>query len=377
MDILNTKIKSILTEKTNKVRPENIKSGISILGISGNVVELNGETKTITPTTSQQTITPSQGKNGITQATIEAVTSSIDANITAGNIKKDVTILNVTGTYEGIDTSDANAVANDIVTGKTAYVNGQKLTGTYTGIIPTGTKSITQNGTVDVSNYASANVSVPTPTPNLQSKSVTITENGTTTITADSGYDGLDEVEVTTNVSGGGSQAVLPNGIKFGTYASTNSDMSWLSNVDTSNLTTMARMFYSCENLVTVAFFDTSNVTDMDNLFYGCTSLVTAPEMDTSNVTMIRSLFYGCTSLVNVPVYNIESATSFGNMFSNCSNLSNESLNHILAMCASLTATVTLAKTLKKIGLSQSQATTCTGLSNWASAQSAGWTTGY
>lgn len=35
MDILNTKIKNILTEKTNKIRPENIKSGVNIFGIGG------------------------------------------------------------------------------------------------------------------------------------------------------------------------------------------------------------------------------------------------------------------------------------------------------------------------------------------------------
>lgn len=139
MDILNTKIKNILTEKNTKILPENIKAGVNILGINGSVVELKGETKTINPTTSQQTIIPSPGKNGITQATIGAVTSSIDNNIQAGNIKNGISILGINGNYTGLDTSDANATVSDIVTNKTAYVNGQKLTGSlvinkyYTG----------------------------------------------------------------------------------------------------------------------------------------------------------------------------------------------------------------------------------------------------
>lgn len=62
---------------------------------------------------------------------INAVTSEIDSNILPENIKKDVSILGVTGTMEGgIDTSDANASASDIAADKTAYVNGQKITGT-------------------------------------------------------------------------------------------------------------------------------------------------------------------------------------------------------------------------------------------------------
>lgn len=80
----------------------NIKSGVTILGVSGSVVELAGETKEVTPTTAEQTITPTgTGKNALTSVTVKAVTSTIDANIIAENIKKDVTILGVTGTYEG------------------------------------------------------------------------------------------------------------------------------------------------------------------------------------------------------------------------------------------------------------------------------------
>lgn len=47
------------------------------------------------------------------------------------NIKKDVQIFDVVGTYDmGTDTSDATATVNDIAQDKTAYVNGEKITGT-------------------------------------------------------------------------------------------------------------------------------------------------------------------------------------------------------------------------------------------------------
>ena len=52
-------------------------------------------------------------------------------NLLPKNIKSGIRILGVTGTMSsGIDTSDATAVANDIVKNKTAYVNGSKITGT-------------------------------------------------------------------------------------------------------------------------------------------------------------------------------------------------------------------------------------------------------
>ena len=55
----------------------------------------------VTPTTSAQQITAPQGTDGYSPVNVSAVTSSIDANITAGNIKNGVTILGVTGSYQG------------------------------------------------------------------------------------------------------------------------------------------------------------------------------------------------------------------------------------------------------------------------------------
>lgn len=83
---------------------------------------------TITPGTSNQTIASGTYLTGT-----QTITG--DADLAAGNIKAGTQIFNVTGTY----TADANATAGDIVSTKTAYVNGAKVTGSlvinkyYTG----------------------------------------------------------------------------------------------------------------------------------------------------------------------------------------------------------------------------------------------------
>ena len=66
----------------------------------GGVAPVNNQNKEATPATTAQEIKPDTGYTGLNKVTIAAVTAAIDANIVAENIKKDVEILGVTGTYE-------------------------------------------------------------------------------------------------------------------------------------------------------------------------------------------------------------------------------------------------------------------------------------
>ena len=78
----------------------NIKNGVTILGVQGTLAP-SLQTKSVNASTSAQQITPDNGYDGLAEVDIAAVTAAIDANIVAGNIKKDIQILGVTGTLEG------------------------------------------------------------------------------------------------------------------------------------------------------------------------------------------------------------------------------------------------------------------------------------
>ena len=153
-------------------------------------------------------------------------------------------------------------------------------------------------------------------------------------------------------------------------------ELKYIPLIDTSNATNMSSMFNGCNRIMTLPLLDTSNVTNMQTMFSGCSNLKTIPLLDTSNVINIFFMFTNCSKLKNVPVLDISKATNIMSMFANCTALSNESLNNILAMCIGATS-YTGTKSLFQIGLNSAQATTCTGLSNWSAAQSAGWTTGF
>nr|DAG64107.1 MAG TPA: tail protein [Caudoviricetes sp.] len=110
----------------------NIKSGVSIFGVSGSYTGSTSsspklQTKTVTPSASTQTVKPDSGYDGLSQVTVNG-----NSNLVAGNIKSGVSIFGVTGTYtgSGSSTSGSNNVEAYLVTSTSPTVNFKTTSGT-------------------------------------------------------------------------------------------------------------------------------------------------------------------------------------------------------------------------------------------------------
>ncbi len=75
----NINVQAVNNEIDENIKAENIKSGVSILGINGEANILNGEEITINPTSEVQEITPTAPKNGFTKVIVNAQ-SGVDIN---------------------------------------------------------------------------------------------------------------------------------------------------------------------------------------------------------------------------------------------------------------------------------------------------------
>lgn len=129
---------------------------------------------------------------GYTTGGSVSISTTEQNKIVAGNIKKGVTVLGVAGTY----TSDATATAANILSDKTAYVNGAKISGTMAnrGLV-SPTLGLGQSYILEEGYYEGGEILV---IPG-QAKSPTEITVGTA-ITPDTGY-GLSSVTIPSNAT--------------------------------------------------------------------------------------------------------------------------------------------------------------------------------
>ena len=257
---------------------------------------------------------------------LNTIKTEKDTKIIPENIKKGVTIFNVQGAAEsGIDTSDATASENDIVSGKTAYVNNEKITGTVVEDVNTSMayelsafNDIPSMEMLSVSSVhlpfdrlvrAGCNYSMNIPyetaanTIGLTADKIT---KGNTILGIEGTYEGSSDYDA----------KLVPTDGEIAGYITEISE-----NLDTSKVTNMNNMFQNCTSLTTIPLLNTSNVTNMNNMFRNCTSLTTIPLLNTSNVTNMQSMFNSCTSLTTIPELDTSKVTGMGNMFRNCKKL--------------------------------------------------------
>ena len=261
-----------------KVKSKEVKIKVPLTTLR---IEPTTQSKTVEPSIEEQTITPDEGIFALSSVTVNPVTSEIDENIKAENIKDGVSILGVGGTVEPFR------------------------------------EPVLQDKTVN-------------PTSEIQE------------IIADEGYDGLNKVVVNaqtgvdindyleTTITNANHNNFLSNIFKkFPKINVETNDLSYLfymykgtvyPELDTKNVVNMDYMLNN-NAMVEAPYYDTSSATSMYYFLGSCTNLTKIPLYDTSKNKAFYSFCASCTSLKEFPPLDLSSAETISGMFANDRNL--------------------------------------------------------
>lgn len=101
-------LETLSVNQNGRYLPGAGKDGFSEVNVAVPGGTPNLQSKTVTPSASQQTVQPDSGYDGLSSVVVNG-----DADLVAGNIKKNVEIFGVTGTYEGGGGSGIEILLNE------------------------------------------------------------------------------------------------------------------------------------------------------------------------------------------------------------------------------------------------------------------------
>lgn len=206
------------------ITAENIRNGVTILGVTGDIIEANNTTRDITenglykvpspytgfsevnvnvilnqeellisPSTETQTFTASDIYHGFSPIIVSPVTSDIDVNILPKNIKENVTILGVTGSVKELKPTTISITTNGTYTPPSAYNGFSKVVVDVDTVLNTNL-NVTTNGIYTPSYPYTGFDTVTVDINTVNNTDITITKEGV--YTPEEPYTGFETVTV-------------------------------------------------------------------------------------------------------------------------------------------------------------------------------------
>ena len=297
---------------------------------------------------------------------LQEILQDKNTNLKPENLKKGVTCLGVEGTLEGgIDTSDATATAEDISLNKTAYANGQKITGTLP-LFPNSRIFTVDGGVTNDAENNRIQIRIINSTKQTLDSNLHMEFNGEygdvanavgltpeklvkgNTIlgvegTASTGLDTSDATATATDivkdktayVNGEKITGTLePEGAQITDYFNTAPEdgqtllKAYPDPIDCSKLTWF-NFYNDFANLWVPNLINTENITTLSNLANPTTLGFKQTELDVSSVISFRDVFYSFHNIASVPKLKNLLKNNFydgasldmANIYSNCRNL--------------------------------------------------------
>ena len=387
---LQNYLNSILQQKVEYITPENIKEGVTVLGVNGDVTELNGQNITITPTTEVQDIAPDENYNGITHITVEAVTSNISPNILPDNIKLGVEVLGVVGNLELIDTNGFFEVPTNVnrvniiqCIKQIPSLNIENITSlAYMFLNCIKLEGVPNLNTSNVTNmyWMFGNCTNLGSVPNFDTKNVesmTTMFDGCINFSICPNFDISNVTQMSYTFRNCKSLEEIPN---FNTINVINmygtfmySGIKYIPNWDYSNVIYTENTFFWCENIKYVNNLYLNSSIDCTRMFSLDRNLISVDNLFIPNCVNMVNMFHGCNNLLYVNFLNTDSIYNCVNAFTSCDNLiyvNNLNLHNVsntfymFSYCDNLKSIHTVDSNTYKLKLMGSMFRNCTNLEN-------------